>query len=64
MRYGQQTIEEACRQTIAMLHRQVPESGGVIAIDAQGNFCLIFNTPGMYRGYMLEHGKPEVAIYK
>lgn len=64
MRYGQQTIEEACRQTIAMLHRQVPESGGVIAIDAQGNFCLIFNTPGMYRGYMLEDGKPEVAIYK
>jgi L-asparaginase / beta-aspartyl-peptidase len=39
-------------------------TGGLIAIDRNGTVALPFNTPGMYRGYWLEGGDPEVAIYK
>src|SRR5438270_7042866 len=39
-------------------------SGGLIAIDRQGNITLPFNTSGMYRGYVDPNGKLVVEIYK
>ncbi|MGE5682970.1 MAG: isoaspartyl peptidase/L-asparaginase family protein [Bacillota bacterium] len=39
-------------------------TGGVIAIDKDGNFCMPFNTPGMYRGYILEDGSMQIDFYK
>lgn len=39
-------------------------SGGLIAIDRQGNVSLPFNTSGMYRGYVDPNGKFVVEIYK
>lgn len=39
-------------------------SGGVIAVDAQGNIAMPFNSEGMYRGFVKENGKAEVFIYK
>jgi beta-aspartyl-peptidase (threonine type) len=39
-------------------------TGGVIAIDAQGNIAMPFNSPGMYRGFVKENGEVEVFIYK
>lgn len=39
-------------------------TGGVIGIDKDGNTGMIFNTEGMYRGYMDASGKPVVEIYK
>ena len=39
-------------------------SGGLIAIDPQGNLTLPFNTSGMYRGYVDPNGKLVVEIYK
>lgn len=38
--------------------------GGVIAMDAQGNVAMPFNSSGMYRGYVGADGKPSVAIFK
>jgi beta-aspartyl-peptidase (threonine type) len=38
--------------------------GGVIAMDAQGNVAMPFNSTGMYRGYMGPEGTPSVAIFK
>ena len=38
--------------------------GGVIAMDAQGNVAMPFNSEGMYRGYMGPEGTPTVAIFK
>ena len=38
--------------------------GGVIAMDAEGNVAMPFNTSGMYRGYMGPDGEPFVAIFK
>jgi isoaspartyl peptidase/L-asparaginase-like protein (Ntn-hydrolase superfamily) len=41
-----------------------PECGGVIALDARGNFAFEFNTPGMYRGLMQEDENPQSWIYR
>ncbi|HXA10178.1 MAG TPA: isoaspartyl peptidase/L-asparaginase [Chthoniobacterales bacterium] len=39
-------------------------TGGLIAIDKQGNFAMPFNTSGMYRGRVGEDGKVNVEIYR
>jgi L-asparaginase / beta-aspartyl-peptidase len=39
-------------------------TGGLIAIDNQGNVTLPFNTAGMYRGYVDPDGKFVVEIYR
>lgn len=39
-------------------------SGGIIAIDHEGNIAMPFNSEGMYRGYVGENGKIVVEIYK
>ena len=39
-------------------------TGGLIAIDREGNMTLPFNTSGMYRGYVGLNGKFIVEIYQ
>ena len=39
-------------------------SGGVVAIDRNAHIAMPFNSPGMYRGYMLADGRFETAIFK
>ena len=39
-------------------------TGGLIAIDKNGNIALPFNTSGMYRGYVDASGKIVVDIYR
>lgn len=49
-----------------VIHEVVPRDGGdggVIAIDAQGNIAMPFNTAGMYRGWIDANGSRGVAIY-
>ncbi|MFA5683318.1 MAG: isoaspartyl peptidase/L-asparaginase [Lysobacteraceae bacterium] len=46
--------------------RQVPAlggDGGVIAVDAEGNIALPFNTSGMYRGWLRGDGARGTAIF-
>jgi beta-aspartyl-peptidase (threonine type) len=38
--------------------------GGMIGVDAHGNYAMLFNTEGMYRGVRNNNGLNEVAIYK
>lgn len=38
--------------------------GGVIALDAQGRASLPYNTAGMVRGTLDEHGEIEIAIWE
>ena len=37
--------------------------GGIIGVDAKGNYAMIFNTPGMYRGVKTSEGEMEIGIY-
>lgn len=64
MEYKGLSLPEACKTVIEKIHMQDPECGGLIALDAAGRFCLEFNTPGMYRGFMVEAGKAETFIYR
>ncbi len=40
-----------------------PGTGGLIALDRNGNVAMELNTSGMYRGYVRADGKPHVLIY-
>ena len=39
-------------------------TGGLIALDKEGNISLPFNTTGMYRGYVDSTGQLVIKIYK
>ena len=64
MAYGGKTLEEA---TNALVMESLPTIGGVgglIAVDAQGNVSLPFNSEGMYRGFVRGDEAPHTAIYR
>lgn len=64
MAYGGASLEAA---THAVVHEALPAvqgTGGLIAVDRQGNVCLPFNTEGMYRGIARVGQEPESFIYR
>lgn len=63
MRIGGLSLQAACERVVVDELRQVGGDGGLIAIDAQGNAWLGFNTEGMYRGVVRIGSDPEVAIH-
>jgi len=63
MEYKKMSVKEACREEIRKL-TELNGTGGVIAIDADGNIAMEFNTSGMYRGYLKSTGEKEIAIFK
>jgi beta-aspartyl-peptidase (threonine type) len=38
--------------------------GGMILLDAQGNGCMVFDTPGMFRGVVTRDGHIQVWMYR
>ncbi len=62
MEYKGLNVREACREEIRKLSG-MNGTGGVIAIDAQGNIAMEFNTSGMFRGYIKSTGEKEIAIF-
>ena len=63
MEYKNLGVEDACREEIKKLS-ELNGTGGVIAVDANGNIAMEFNTGGMFRGYIKSSGEKEVAIFK
>ncbi|MBO9328538.1 beta-aspartyl-peptidase [Achromobacter sp. HZ01] len=64
MEYCGATLEAAADRVV---HEKLPTiggKGGLVAVDAQGNVALPFNTEGMYRGYARVGEKPVTAIYR
>lgn len=49
IRYGEQSLETAAQQAIAVRLAGLSGVGGLIAVDRQGNFAMPMNTSGMYR---------------
>lgn len=64
MEYKNLTLQQAAETVIDKKLTELGGTGGVIAVDAQGNIAMPFNTPGMYRGVVKENGEVEVSIYK
>jgi beta-aspartyl-peptidase (threonine type) len=63
MEYRGQNLAEAAKCAIFDRLTSLGGTGGLVAIDRQGNIALPFNTPGMYRGFYLPGGPPQTAIY-
>ena len=63
MEYKGITLEEATKEVIQDKLKEKGGSGGVVALDRNGNISMEFNTPGMYRGYR-KPGEKVVEIYK
>jgi L-asparaginase / beta-aspartyl-peptidase len=63
MEYRGMSLQEA-GQTVLDKVAKLGGTGGLIAIDRQGNITLPFNTNGMYRGYVDPSGKFVVEIYR
>jgi beta-aspartyl-peptidase (threonine type) len=63
MKYAAVPLEEAAGEAILRL-TEIGGEGGLIAVDAQGNLALPFNSEGMYRGFITVADKPVIQIYK
>ena len=63
MEYCGMSLKEAAQSVLDKVAR-LGGTGGLIAIDREGNIALPFNTSGMYRGYVDPNGKLVVEIYK
>jgi beta-aspartyl-peptidase (threonine type) len=65
MRYGGESLQNAAEAVVMDELPSIGEggSGGVIALDREGNISMPFNTPGMYRGYVDTDGNVVVKIY-
>jgi len=63
MEHGGMKLQEAA-QTVLDTVKQLGGTGGLIAIDRNGEIALLFNTNGMYRGHVEPDGKFVVEIYK
>jgi beta-aspartyl-peptidase (threonine type) len=63
MEYKNLSVSEACRTEINKL-TELNGTGGVIALDKNGNIAMEFNTSGMFRGFVKSSGEKEVAIFK
>ena len=62
MEYKGYTLKQACDE---MIYNKLPdESGGIIAIDKEGNYEMPFNTTSMMRAVANSNGEFKVEIWK
>ena len=64
MAYAGATLHEASEAVVHQALAAIGGTGGLIAVDRQGNVCLPFNTEGMYRGLARVGQAPETFIYR
>jgi len=63
MKYEKKNVDEAATEVINELY-EMGGSGGLVALDKDGNVSMPFSSEGMYRGYVTEDGEIVVKIYK
>jgi beta-aspartyl-peptidase (threonine type) len=63
MEYKGMTLQQACDFVIKDKLVKMGGEGGLIAVDAKGNFDFCFNSAGMYRGMTNSEGKEIVGYY-
>lgn len=62
--YQRVPVAEAARTVVKDVLVRAGGEGGVIAMDQRGAPTMIFNTSGMYRGYLGPDGAAQVAIFE
>lgn len=60
--FGGMSLEQAAHEVIFDVIAGLGGDGGVIAVDADGNIAMPFNTDGMCRGWVDRDGQSHVAI--
>ncbi len=63
MEYKKISLKEAAREVIQEKLVEKGGSGGIVALDNQGNISMEFNTAGMYRGFVKPNER-VVEIYE
>lgn len=63
MEYKGLSIQEACNVVVKDKLVKMGGEGGLIAVDAKGNYDFCFNSAGMYRAMRNSEGKEVVAFY-
>jgi beta-aspartyl-peptidase (threonine type) len=64
MKYKGLSLEAAASEVIQHKLKPAGGEGGVVSIDANGNFAAPYNTPGLYRGYVTADGQVKVMLYE
>lgn len=64
MEYKGMTLQEAASEVIQNRVLKIGGDGGLIAVDANANIAMPFNTEGMYRAFATSEGKRGLGIYK
>jgi beta-aspartyl-peptidase (threonine type) len=64
MEYSGLSLQDACERVVMEKLPALGGSGGLIAIDCDGNVALPFNSEGMYRAYAFAGDSSTVGIYR
>lgn len=64
MKYKGLSLVDAANQVIMNKLKDQGGTGGVIAVDRNGNIAMPFNTTGMFRGYVTSEGDLKTAIFE
>jgi beta-aspartyl-peptidase (threonine type) len=63
VKYLNKSVKEAAQTVINEQLNDIGGNGGVICLDQKGNYAMIFNTEGMYRGVKQKGKKMEISIF-
>ena len=61
--YKGEPVAQAAKEVVMDVVPKLGGDGGVIALDADGNVAMPFNTEGMYRGWVDKDGKIHISIF-
>ncbi|MBS1745934.1 MAG: isoaspartyl peptidase/L-asparaginase [Bacteroidetes bacterium] len=64
MEYAGMDLQDAMNKVVNEKLVAINGEGGMIGVDAKGNYALLFNCEGMYRGVKTSDGIEEVKIYR
>ncbi|MBT8262641.1 MAG: isoaspartyl peptidase/L-asparaginase [Bacteroidia bacterium] len=64
MEYKGVSLQDAASDVIQKKLSELGGTGGIVAIDKDGNISMEFNTAGMYRAHMNAQGELTIGIYK
>ncbi len=63
MEYADKSLKDAAETVIQDKLTKLGGTGGIVAMDKNGNVAMEFNTEGMYRAHMTAEGELTLGIY-
>lgn len=63
MDYAGLSLQEAADRVVMEKLVAQEATGGIVGLDREGHIAMVFNTEGMYRGYVKAGGERVIAIY-